>query len=49
MEPMLLAAMAALILFAVWRLGRTFRASRSQNDEEIRRKLAELRKKRDEQ
>lgn len=48
MDPIFIAALAALVLIAVWRIRKTYRSSRDGEAEAISRKLEELRKKRDE-
>lgn len=48
MDPIAAGALALLIILALWRMGRTMRSTRTGDGEQIRRKLEELRKKRDE-
>ncbi|WP_409342186.1 hypothetical protein [Paenibacillus sp. MBLB4367] len=49
MDPLMIFVLALVAGYLFLRLRRTFRQSRSDRSEEIKRKLEELRKKRDEE
>lgn len=49
MDPVVWAVLGGVLVFSLWRMMRTFRSARSGKGRDIQQKLAELRKKRDEQ